>query len=736
MATSTFTITDQNMTLLAKGTWLVAIHAAGKDWQCPFSEDLVQRWDSEVASVLRSNTSLLFHNSTTHNIALVDACENTRIAALLEVQAYPTVKLIQKGLVWTYRDDNFSSASIVEFATDGWKSNGWYNKIPATWSVWFKLQLDIFNFASTPRSKILKLPEITNEGQGSVTAAGLNNASRSRVAASQSSSKNSKNPFHMPSDMEVFAMREEERRQKLEEKEKSKTLHIYEKNVTQRKNFKDLLAEETDDIDFYDKLRKRDADKILINRQARADKHFGKENLHDFIAKKREMFLVQYALGVKRQEMRKLEEIAQAEEQKLLDDEKALEEDAAKFDAFLKENDKNSVEAIKKAELETKAKLEKIQEIKKLNVQIMTIRSDMSKNEDQLKDLQKYRQFLDKLTPKEFFEENAKLKKPKYLESNKKPASENGTGSAGGRFSTLAANGPKSVVVRGKKNSKSPKLRGDTDGSAAEAAEEANTPATANTNEDDEAAEEEFDFDDDYWTNSDDEALLYFKTPQQLLDLFSELEENNLALIQNCQETEETLEELKQKIVETEQRMEKETQSLTQQIEFLNTAIEREEDKAKQLEERAKMFSNGLVGVESQEKLLEDLNHKVKEVYRKCIGDSDANLNTLQMLTNIENKLEQLFETIENMPRDKVEQAEKTKDKERRRRLREEKMETQRLLQEKRVQIALERAKAPVKKKVGKPVVFRSAPPQKKKKKEEFTKKKEEEDLEYYFSFA
>jgi hypothetical protein len=31
-----------------------------------------------------------------------------------------------------------------------------------------------------------------------------------------------------------------------------------------------------------------------------------------------------------------------------LDDEKALEEDAAKFDAFLKEHDKNSVEAIKK----------------------------------------------------------------------------------------------------------------------------------------------------------------------------------------------------------------------------------------------------------------------------------------------------------------------------------------------------------------------------------------------------
>jgi Mg2+ and Co2+ transporter CorA len=88
-----------------------------------------------------------------------------------------------------------------------------------------------------------------------------------------------------------------------------------------------------------------------------------------------------------------------------------LEEDAAKFDAFLKENDKNSVEAIKKAEMETKAKLEKIQEIKKLNVQIMSIRSEMSKNEDQLKDLQRYRQFLEKVTPREFFEDHVKSKK-------------------------------------------------------------------------------------------------------------------------------------------------------------------------------------------------------------------------------------------------------------------------------------------------------------------------------------
>ncbi|KAJ3316752.1 Coiled-coil domain-containing protein 38, partial [Boothiomyces sp. JEL0866] len=240
----------------------------------------------------------------------------------------------------------------------------------------------------TPRSRILKLPEIHRSG----TVGDLDNNQKKLEY---------ENPFHMPTDVEVFALRENDRNLKRQQKQAMNNMSIYEKNSSKKKNFKALLAEDQDDIEFYKGIRKRDVDKVLAARQTRG-KHLGKENLQDFIDKKREMFLVHYALGVKRDEMRKLETIAQREEQKLLDDEKALEEDAAKFDAFLKENDKNSVEAIKKAEMETKAKLEKIQEIKKLNVSIMSIRSDMTKNEDQLKDLQRYRQFLDKLTPAEF----------------------------------------------------------------------------------------------------------------------------------------------------------------------------------------------------------------------------------------------------------------------------------------------------------------------------------------------
>lgn len=51
--------------------------------------------------------------------------------------------------------------------------------------------------------------------------------------------------------------------------------------------------------------------------------------------------------------MRKLEEIAGAEEKKLELAEQYLEEDATMFDEFLKENDKNSVDAIKTYDLKS-----------------------------------------------------------------------------------------------------------------------------------------------------------------------------------------------------------------------------------------------------------------------------------------------------------------------------------------------------------------------------------------------
>lgn len=64
--------------------------------------------------------------------------------------------------------------------------------------------------------------------------------------------------------------------------------------------------------------------------------------------------------------------------------------------------------------------------------------------------------------------------------------------------------------------------------------------------------------------------------------------------------------------------------------------------------------------------MLVSLHRKVLEVYRRCIGENEANLGTLQMLTVIEHQLDDLLECLERVPPAKIEQAEKAKEKERR----------------------------------------------------------------------
>ncbi|KAK2165290.1 hypothetical protein LSH36_52g03004 [Paralvinella palmiformis] len=529
--------------------------------------------------------------------------------------------------------------------------------------------------------------ELVSRQSGKVT---FPNSARSGSGGSQRLLKSSNsaedydpnvNPFKMPPDNDIFLLRDKERQKKKQSR---------------------LMRRKDDSDDDGHVVNVKDDPQFTL--AVTRDRHVEKESLADYISKKREMFLVQYSLGVKRDEMRKLEEIARAEEEKLAKAEQYLEEDAAMFDEFLKENDKNSVEAIKIAEAETKAKLEKVAEIKRINAQMMAIKSEISKHEDILKEYMLYKKFLERLTPKNWLEERRE-KKRKRLEEKRKQQAQNA------REAQTPSTSEKSRKGKSLGTSKA---------------------ATKASLADNESMSSMTDSDDD----SDDEPELYFTDPQQLLDIFAELEEQNLSLIQNSQETEEALEEMKQTIKNTKKKMENETLILKEQILKLTTSIEKEEEKGRDLELKAKMFSHGKFQAEEQAKMLTDLNKRVEDVYRSTIGDNEANISTLQMLTNIENRLEELFEQIEMMPQDKVEAAEKAKEKERRLKLREEKMEQQRLHQEERVRRALERAKAEPKKKIGRKLVARSEPPTLRKREDDGADQasREEEELAYFFT--
>jgi translation elongation factor EF-1alpha len=67
-------------------------------------------------------------------------------------------------------------------------------------------------------------------------------------------------------------------------------------------------------------------------------------------------------------------------------------QDAIRFDAFLKENDKLAHEALKTADKEGKVKSEKLQEIKKLKHAIAIVEGEKSKLLETLEDYERYKQ--------------------------------------------------------------------------------------------------------------------------------------------------------------------------------------------------------------------------------------------------------------------------------------------------------------------------------------------------------
>ena len=326
---------------------------------------------------------------------------------------------------------------------------------------------------------------------------------------------------------------------------------------------------------------------------------------------------------------------------------------------------------------------------------------EILKYEEPLLACMKYKEFLDSLTPQEHWDKVTKRKEEKA----KARAARQGLQAGGSTTRRSATGSILSVNAAGdEKENGAASPSGGGDGI---------NPAGPDSDDD------EFD------------SPMYFEKPEQLLEIFAQLEERNLFLIQNVQETEEALDELENKYRETKEQMEEKTRKLDASIEDLKAKIALENEKAEALKKRAR--ANSIAG--TQQKLLAGLSEKVAEVYEVCDLDSNTQTDTLDMLRDIEQWLERLLAAIASMDPVKVEAAEKQKNAERRNQNRNEKKEEQKRLYEERLAKSTARAKAEVIKQSGKQVMFRSPPIRKKKKKENVVERDEEaEELKRFFT--
>ena len=533
------------------------------------------------------------------------------------------------------------------------------------------------------------------------------------------------NPFAMPKGDTVEEMRETLRRMELREKAHQQSLSVFEKTTfvsRQGGTMAAALAEVSSPRGIGDGenlMGGTRTNEELIADTLRRGEGLGRENLKDFISKKREIVLTQISLDVKQAEIRKLEERALRREEALTRSEQMLEEDALRFEGFLKDNDLKVQEAIRAGEAETKQKNDRVQEIKRINAQMTVIKTELSKTRDRLDDCRRYKTFLDDITDPEFFAAVGDAKRMRSLERREKRRIKRDAYAAMVDAIGLAdreipdkERALEEAKRKGRKAEAAAQLELEAAIKAAQDAREAvdAEPAPPGTPEND---------------DSDSEVPMYFTSPRQLPEIYGQLEEANLFLIQNAQETEDILEDLKNKEKEVRSRMDAENASLRTQVERLEAQIASEEAKADALlnggasSTKSKKKSGPLSNVApapGSDVSLERLDEKTAEVYARAGFAPDPSISTIQMLTNMEMRLERYLADADTMPAAFVAEEEKRLERDRRAKQRIINLELEKIAAEERRAKSIAKANEPVKRRTGKPLMTRSLPPSRKKK--------------------
>ncbi|KAL0611220.1 Coiled-coil domain-containing protein 38 [Plecturocebus cupreus] len=457
-----------------------------------------------------------------------------------------------------------------------------------------------------------------------------------------------------------------------------------------------------------------------------------KKTIHEFINDQRDRFLLEYALSTKRNTIKNFEMYIAMRERQLKKAEKKLQHDALAFEEFLRENVQESADALKLAAQETIYKRQMVAELKKVSMEVQAVKSEIAEKEFLLKEYMKYGIFLLQLSPKHWQIEQvlkraqaskskANIILPKILtklslHSSKK---EGILEESGG---TAVLSEDASQVGDGQEPSRSPTRT-----------PEKNKSKLAESLSSEDSLEFLLDDEMDF----DLEPVLYFKEPEELLQVLRELEEQNLTLFQYSQDVEENLEEINKREKIIQDKINSNIEFLLEQGEMLKANCVREEEKVAELQLKSRLFSFGEFNSDTQEILIDSLSKKINQVYKVCIGDAeDDALNPVQKLGKVESHLVELCDLIESIPKENVEAVERMKQKERRQKFRDEKIKEKQRHQEERLKAALEKVVAQPKKKLGRRLVYHSKPPSSNKQRlplvsETKTKSQEEE---YFFT--
>lgn len=159
-----------------------------------------------------------------------------------------------------------------------------------------------------------------------------------------------------------------------------------------------------------------------------------------------------------------------------------------------------------------------------------------------------------------------------------------------------------------------------------------------------------------------------------------------------------------------EEALESELAFLTQQTKHRLHQMETFKQQKLDYEIKGKLFSVGEFNPDAQELMLQEARDKVGGVYALVIGENEAHLNAEQMLMSLESHLETQLDQLEVHSPELLEAVQMTISKKKRVEDKAKKLKDEKVQQEERIRKAMERSMAAPKKKLGRPLMFRSRP--------------------------
>lgn len=352
----------------------------------------------------------------------------------------------------------------------------------------------------------------------------------------------------------------------------------------------------------------------------------GTVSTDQFLTKKREIGLARMSLATKKAEIRKLDDDVDRAEKRLHQQQEQLENTREKFNNFLKHSNLEQDAAVRRADGETKIKQERMLEIKRLSARINHVETEINKIEQQLESCKSYKSFLDDLTKPQWFTdvlislrvadktedilnstEAAYTRRAAELTAahqraveTREEVAQKGETAAGhyGRGAKKLSNAAARPVGNGVgvtdlEASQLPELvpleiqLEQLQAEMAAEAQAALATATEVISEEVSALPPEKVRAILHSSYPEERIPMHFSDVNQLLEIFINVEEGNLFLIQNCQELEEELERVAMDFMAEKEEMQNMTKQRHAQMESLAEKTRAVQMKMQQLEQRA-----------------------------------------------------------------------------------------------------------------------------------------------------